>query len=105
MAIDHNGFIALPETNKLQPEFRNIVAQVVAKLIQSFPELIHSLYLYGSVAEGRAKIGTSDLDMTVIFSVDPGEAAKVQITEIQRKLEKIILLSVKSILIVVCYNR
>jgi len=88
VAIDHNGFIALPETNKLQPEFRNIVAQVVAKLIQSFPELIHSLYLYGSVAEGRAKIGKSDLDMTVIFSVDPGEAAKVQITEIQRKLEK-----------------
>jgi hypothetical protein len=73
MALDHNGFIAVPKSNKLQPEFSNVVAHVVAKLKKSFPELIHSLYVYGSVAEGLAKAGKSDLDMTIIFNDEPDQ--------------------------------
>ncbi|CAI1652652.1 nucleotidyltransferase domain-containing protein [Serratia proteamaculans] len=88
MALDHNGFIALPKSNKLQPEFSNVVAHVVTKLKQCFPELIHSLYVYGSVAEGRAKMGKSDLDMAIIFNYEPDQATTAQLTAVQCGLEK-----------------
>lgn len=88
MALDHNGFIALPKNHKLQSEFSNAVAHVVAKLKQSFPELIHSLYVYGSVAEGRAKAGKSDLDMTIIFNDEPDQVTAAHLTAVQCELEK-----------------
>lgn len=88
MALDQNGFIALPKSNKLQPEFSNVVAHVVTTLKQCFPELIHSLYVYGSVAEGRAKAGKSDLDMTIIFNYEADQVATAQLTAVQHRLEK-----------------
>lgn len=88
MAIDHNGFIALPKRNELQPVFSHVVALVVIKLNQCFPELIHSLYVYGSVAEGRARMGQSDLDMTVIFNYEPDQVTLAQLTAVQCGLEK-----------------
>ncbi|MFS7240791.1 nucleotidyltransferase domain-containing protein [Serratia proteamaculans] len=88
MALDHNGFIAVPKSNKLQPELSNVVAHVVAKLKKSFPELIHSLYVYGSVAEGLAKAGKSDLDMTIIFNDEPDQVTVAQLKAIQCGLEK-----------------
>ncbi|UMO86196.1 nucleotidyltransferase domain-containing protein [Pectobacterium sp. PL64] len=88
MAVDHNGYITLPKLNELQPEFARVVAHVVTTLNQYFPELIHSLYVYGSVAEGRAKMGKSDLDMTVIFNDESCQIATTQLTAVQCGLEQ-----------------
>ncbi|MDX7985841.1 nucleotidyltransferase domain-containing protein [Xenorhabdus sp. 12] len=88
MAIDLNGYIALPKSNEFQPAFSHVVSDVVVQLNSCFPELIHSLYVYGSVAEGRAVRGRSDLDMTVIFNHAPNPAITVQLAAVQAELEK-----------------
>jgi hypothetical protein len=88
MAVDHNDSISQPKCAEIQPAFSHVIECVVTNLTHCFPELIHSLYVYGSVAEGRAEAGKSDLDMTVIFKHDPDQATKEQFATVQSVLEK-----------------
>lgn len=88
MAIDRSGYITLPNINEFQPEFIAVVEDLVVALSQRFPELVHSIYLYGSVAEGQAKIGKSDLDITIVFNNKPEQVAATQLTMIQCELKK-----------------
>ena len=88
MAVDRHGDITLPIRSEMQPAFSPVVACVVDRLHHSFPALIHSLYVYGSVAEGRAKIGKSDLDMTLIFNHQPEQETKAQLAAVQSELEQ-----------------
>ena len=48
MAIDCNGYIALPNHNSFQPTYSRVLEHVVKSLTFCFPTLIHSLYVYGS---------------------------------------------------------
>jgi hypothetical protein len=88
MAVDHNDSISQPKRAEIQPVFSHVIECVVTNLTHYFPELIHSLYVYGSVAEGRAEAGKSDLDMTVIFKHAPDQATKEQFATVQSVLEK-----------------
>lgn len=88
MAVDLNGYIVLPECTEFQPAFSPVVAQVVTRLSLCFPDLIHSLYIYGSVAECRAILNKSDLDITLIFNYLPDQLTSVKLAEVQRELEK-----------------
>ncbi|PHM49545.1 nucleotidyltransferase domain-containing protein [Xenorhabdus sp. KK7.4] len=87
MTVDRNGYITQPKCSELQPEFSHVVADVVTKLSHCFPELIHSLYVYGSVAEGRAKIGKSDLDVSIIFNYEPDQVTSAHLAAVQCELE------------------
>lgn len=88
MAVDRNGYITVPKHSAFQPAFSSVVAQVVAALCLRFPNLIHSLYVYGSVAEGRAIIGKSDLDITLVFHDELRQPIAEELTAIQLELEK-----------------
>ncbi|EEG83759.1 MULTISPECIES: nucleotidyltransferase domain-containing protein [Proteus] len=88
MATDHNDFISQPKYVEIQPAFSRIIECVVTNLTHCFPDLIHSIYVYGSVAEGRAEEGRSDLDMTVIFKHELDRATKEQFATVQSVLEK-----------------
>lgn len=88
MAVDDNALISLPKRMQIQPEFLQLIKSVVAKLTLCFPELIHSLYVYGSVAESRAKVGRSDLDMTIILRYETNQSDKEQLATVQSMLEK-----------------
>lgn len=88
MAVDHNDLISQPRRAEIQPEFSYIIECVVTNLTRCFPKLIHSLYVYGSVAEGRAEVGKSDLDMIVIFKYEPDQTIKEQFATVQSVLEK-----------------
>lgn len=105
MGVFHNNDIPLPKCTEIQPAFSRVLERVVRKLTLCFPDLIHSIYVYDSVAEGRAEAGKSDLDMTIIFRHKLDQTTTEQLAAIQAELEKIIPLSVKLILIVVCWNR
>ncbi|EKY3920813.1 nucleotidyltransferase domain-containing protein, partial [Enterobacter hormaechei] len=70
MAVDRNGYITRPRHHGIQPEYSHLIANVISILNDDFPDRIHSLYVYGSVAEGKAKPGISDLDITVVFTSD-----------------------------------
>ncbi|HIE4800976.1 TPA: nucleotidyltransferase family protein [Serratia marcescens] len=51
----------------LQQAFIPLLAALTAELPRQFPALIHSIYLYGSVARGEALPGVSDLDITLLL--------------------------------------
>lgn len=51
-----------------QPEFQNVIQDAVQSLCTALPGILHSIYVYGSVAEGRAVLGRSDLDLTLGFA-------------------------------------
>lgn len=87
MSVDLNGFISIPPPGRIQPVFTTIVADVISRLSSQFPTLIHSIYVYGSVAQGKALPGRSDLDLTVIFRTQPDAAALQQLEALQVTLE------------------
>ncbi|AOA57326.1 nucleotidyltransferase domain-containing protein [Acinetobacter larvae] len=60
----HNRYPCWPP---LQAEYHPLCQTVVAMLQRDFTEQLHSIYLYGSVAQAQACIGQSDIDFCVIF--------------------------------------
>ena len=87
MAVDCNGYITLPNYKEIQPEYSGVVEKVITKLTFNFPDLVHSLYVYGSVATGRARLGKSDVDLTVIFNNVPNQITTDKLLVIQSELE------------------
>ncbi len=88
MAVDLNGYITVPERRPVQPAFRHVVTHVVNALSRDFAGLIHSLYVYSSVAEGRGRIGASDLDITVIYWTEPDPVTSARLSAARRGLER-----------------
>lgn len=54
MAVDNYGFITQPDFRGFQPAFSQLVNDVVQSLTATFPDLIHSIYVYGSLIQGTA---------------------------------------------------
>ncbi len=52
----------------LQPEFATLVDDACASLPALLGDALDSLYVYGSVARGTARLGRSDLDLALILS-------------------------------------
>ena len=52
--------------------------------MRQFPALIHSIYLYGSVARGEAIPGVSDLDITLLLT-KPADSEALQRLEAWRQ--------------------
>lgn len=80
LGVDESGFIlteVFPE--KIGPTFRPIVEHVLNLIIQEVDALLDGVYLYGSVATGRAVEGTSDLDIILVFLAPPELAVKKKI--------------------------
>ncbi len=65
--IDAEGFIVTVPDRPLQTEFQGVVEDVVTTLTSRFAPLLDGLYLYGSVAHGRARPGLSDLDLSLVL--------------------------------------
>ena len=86
MAVDSNGYITLPKYKEIQPEYSGVVEEVITKLTSNFPDLVHSLYVYGSVATGRARLEKSDLDLTVIFNSEPNQITTDKLLVIHSEL-------------------
>ena len=87
MAVDKNGFISQPEFGGFQPAFSQLVTESVHQLTAAVPDLIHSIYVYGSLDEGRAIEMLSDADLTVIFSQQPDADASEKIASAKSALE------------------
>ncbi len=88
MAVDKNGFICQPEFMEVQPAFSQLITDSVKGFTGVVPGLIHSIYLYGSVAEGRATENDSDLDLTVIFTQELDDETARKMAEVKSSLEK-----------------
>lgn len=83
--LDAEGYI---ETccafEKIPPIFRPVLDESVALLRLTFAARLHSIYLYGSVATGQARLGQSDIDLLVLFGdpiSGPDQAAIQRVAE------------------------
>lgn len=72
--------IDTPPVPPLQPAFVALVDDALASLLRALGPLLHSVYLYGSVARATATPRVSDLDLTVVLtrSLAPLEAAALE---------------------------
>lgn len=68
----------------LQQAFIPLLEALTAELPRQFPALIHSIYLYGSVARGEALPGVSDLDITLLL-IKPADSGTLQRLEVWRQ--------------------
>lgn len=60
---DKNGYIINPTSiEKIQPEYHEVIQDIIDLYRQRFGEKLYSVYLRGSVAKGTAIIGISDID-------------------------------------------
>ncbi|KHT44061.1 nucleotidyltransferase domain-containing protein [Vibrio sinaloensis] len=66
--LTSQGYIDNPySVEHIQPDFSSVVEQMLRRLKETFPDQLHSVYLYGSVPRGKAVFGQSDLDVSVVF--------------------------------------
>jgi uncharacterized protein len=75
--LDENGFI-IPEVSyeNILPEYKGLIEASITALKSALPNLIHSIYAYGSVARGDAVREKSDMDLLVIFTRELTEAER-----------------------------
>lgn len=72
---------------KIPARYKSIVDDVKSQLLE-FSDKIHSIYLYGSVATGKAKSPTSDLDLVVVLKEKPTSKFKSELKELEKSLSK-----------------
>ncbi|MGP4066411.1 nucleotidyltransferase domain-containing protein [Oceanobacillus sp. M65] len=66
--IDANGFIISDvSTDKIDTVYMPSIQESVERLRRMFPQKLHSVYVYGSVARGEAILIESDLDLIAMF--------------------------------------
>ncbi len=87
MGIDRRGLIAVVENAPFQNEYRPMLENVRLRLRPQIFPLIHSIYVYGSVASGRAISGCSDLDLSLVLRNPPSNRASIVIEEIRQEIE------------------
>lgn len=70
---------------KIPARYKPIVGDVKSQLLE-FSDKTHSIYLYGSVATGKAKSPTSDLDLVVVLKAKPTPKFKNALKELETSL-------------------
>lgn len=81
--LDTEGYILNPcHPDQIAPEFRPLVRALCEQLQARFAEL-HSVYLYGSVPRGDAKVARSDLDVCLVFDIPQAELPQVCLQTLQ----------------------
>ena len=80
--LDAEGYIAAEcAAEKIPALFRPVLDECLDLLAASFAERIHGVYLYGSVATGKAVAGQSDLDVLIVWA---GAVSREDQAEIKR---------------------
>ncbi len=78
--IDENGYITTgAHRSNLSAPFARAIDDAVQMCTGLLPDL-HSLYVYGSVARGTARIGDSDFDLVAVFNTDPDPDASLAVS-------------------------
>ncbi|MFB9216396.1 nucleotidyltransferase domain-containing protein [Vibrio sinaloensis] len=85
--LDEGGYIAPAySVSHIATEFVGVVQSTLQRLEQCFPEQIHSVYLYGSVARGDAIPELSDLDLSLVFHQPLEQETRIQLAELAREI-------------------
>ncbi|EMH4147290.1 nucleotidyltransferase domain-containing protein [Providencia stuartii] len=76
MAVDENGYICTLKKQPIPARYQELLTSVQSQLLAQYGDRICSIFIYGSVARGKATPPKSDLDLCVIFhgNIDNTEA-------------------------------
>lgn len=85
--VDKNGFIKTEVGLKnIKPVFNKIIANSKREILSEFGDKVHSLYVYGSVATGKARPKVSDVDLLLVFKEKPTIKITQQISDLKNLL-------------------
>lgn len=85
-ACQHSEHIATMEIVPWQDEFRPVLQTVCDRLLRESGSLLHSLYVYGSVAAAKAIPGKSDLDLCLILLAAPSDIELAKLDQIRLEI-------------------
>ncbi len=86
--VDFEGWVVPLEAAAISPAFVPIVDDAVAAVTAVLSGSLHSLYLYGSVPRGTARVAVSDLDMLACLSAAPMPGDHAVLANVARDLSK-----------------
>lgn len=66
--VDADGFIRRVPCASIDPQFLDVLEDARATLEAQARSLLHSIYVYGSVATGQARPYVSDLDLSLVLN-------------------------------------
>lgn len=89
MSVDQQGLISVVGNLPFQDEYLPLLEDIRLRLSPAAFPLTHSVYVYGSVAIGRAVPGRSDLDLSLILRGQPSERDTYLIEEIRQEIEAV----------------
>lgn len=85
--LDSQGYIKTDvSSDKIKPRYILVLKNIEEELFRCFPTNIHSIYVYGSVATGKAKNKISDLDLLIVFKKKLNTVEKKKLAGIQNDL-------------------
>lgn len=87
MSVDQQGLIRIVGDLPFQEEYLPLLEDIRRLLSPAAFPLIHSVYVYGSVAAGHAVPGRSDLDLSLILSSPPSEHDNRFIKQLRQEIE------------------
>lgn len=76
-----------PDGVELQEEYREAIPNVVDAYRREFQAMLHSVYLRGSVAHGRAILNFSDCDCVALLTEPPAKAARARMKRSAAELQ------------------
>jgi predicted nucleotidyltransferase len=87
--IDDNGFIITEvSVDKITPQHKTIVDEVLSAIVEKLTSQIGGIYLYGSVATGKAIEGKSDLDILIVLKETPDKSLSEEIKSLESTLSE-----------------
>ena len=85
--MDEHGHVRREGDLRLvQPEFAPLVREYAAAARVAFETDLHSVYLYGSIPRGTARVGVSDLDGQLLLTRDPTETDRATVRRLEEEL-------------------
>ena len=89
IGVDKNGYVLeVSKTGHIQSVYKKSIKDVVASVCEAFPNRVHSLYVYDSIARGTAKPYKSDIDVTVVLTSPVTFADEKTFDKLSKKIQR-----------------
>ncbi len=96
--LDDKGFIISEvSVDNILPEYKQVIDECTAQIKKRLPRLVHSVYVYGSVARGNPVRGKSDLDLLIIFNHRLSDEERKTLNDVLDELSKVYLSLVREV--------
>lgn len=87
--LDHEGYIVSDVSlDNISDLYNECIEESIKEIKTMFPEKLHSIYIYGSVARGDAIPGKSDLDLLILFKNKLLKNGRTELHYLQQKLSR-----------------